>query len=160
MKELYQRYQRPWFRLCLRYGRNRNEAEDILQEGLLLVFKDLQQFDARRGEFIHWSNRIMVHAALRYLKKHQWQQSFDDLKIAQVQAEVGPSILDKLSAKELTRVIQQLPAGYRLIFNMYVMEGYSHPEIASMLHISVGTSKSQLAKAKKLLRQKLTLLLQ
>ena len=158
MQELYQQHERFWFRLCLRYGRNRPEAQDILQEGLVMVFRDLRQFDAERGEFKNWSNRVMVNAALRFLKKHQWQQSFEDLEMAETAPDISENILGKITAKELTQVIQQLPSGYRIIFNMYVIEGYTHKEIAEELNISVGTSKSQLSKAKKLLRQKLEVL--
>ena len=80
MHALYKQHERHWFRLCLRYGKNRSEAQDILQEGLILIFRDLKQFDPSRGKFKSWSNRVMVNAALRYLKKHQWQHSFEDLE--------------------------------------------------------------------------------
>ena len=155
MQGLYQSHERFWFRLCLRYGRNRSEAQDILQEGLMMVFKDLKQFDAERGEFKSWSNRVMVNAALRYLKKYQWQQSFEDLEMVENEMDISETALQALNAKELTGIIQQLPSGYRIVFNMYVIEGFSHKEIAATLNISVGTSKSQLSKAKKLLRQKM-----
>ncbi len=157
-RKLYERHERHWFRLCLRYGKNRTEAQDILQEGLIQIFRDLAQFDQERGAFKSWSNKAMVNAALRYLKKHQWQQSFEDLSIAEIKTDFSESILGKISAKELIQVIQQLPSGYRIIFNMYEIEGYSHKEIAETLNISVGTSKSQLSKAKKALRQKLEIL--
>lgn len=155
---LYERHVRHWFRLCLRYGRNRTEAQDIMQEGLVGVFQDLKQYDPERGEFKSWSNRVMVHAALRYLKKHQWQQSFEDLELAESEPDFSETILEKISAKELTHIIQQLPSGYRIVFNMYVIEGYSHKEISEALNVSIGTSKSQLSKAKKLLRRKLEIL--
>ncbi len=155
---LYERHERHWFRLCLRYGRNRPEAQDIMQEGLVMVFRDLVQFDAARGEFRSWSNRVMVNAALRFLKKNQWQQSFEDLEMAETEADLSENILEKITAKELVQVIQQLPSGYRVIFNMYEIEGFSHQEIAETLNISEGTSKSQLSKAKKALRQKLEVL--
>lgn len=158
MQALYEQHERHWFRLCLRYGKSRSEAQDIMQEGLVMVFRDLKQFDASRGEFKYWSNRVMVNAALRFLKKHQWQQSFEDLEMAETEADLSESTLGKITAKELVQVIQQLPSGYRIIFNMYEMEGFSHQEIADALDISVGTSKSQLSKAKKTLRQKLEVL--
>lgn len=158
MEELYQRHEQHWFRLCLRYGKNRNEAHDILQEGLIMVFQDLKQFDINRGEFKSWSNRVMVNSALRYLKKNQWQQAFEDLEMVESKQDFSESIFEKITAQELTRIIQQLPSGYRVVFNMYEIEGFSHQEIADILNISVGTSKSQLAKAKKLLRQKLEIL--
>ena len=158
MQQLYEQHERHWFRLCLRYGKNRSEAQDILQEGLISVFRDLGQFDAKRGAFKSWSNRVMVNAALRYLKKHQWQQSFEDLEIVGSTTDLSQNVLDNISAKELTLIIQQLPSGYRMVFNMYEIEGFSHKEIAEHLNISIGTSKSQLFKAKKMLRQKLEIL--
>ena len=155
MQALYQRHERVWFRLCLRYARSRSDAQDILQEGLIQIFRDLSQFDDRRGTFSNWSNRVLVNAALRYLRKNQWQNSFDDLEMATQEPVLNESAIDKLSAQELTQLIQQLPTGYRVVFNMYVMEGYNHREIAETLNISEGTSKSQLHKAKKLLRQQI-----
>lgn len=159
MQELYQTHERYWFRICLRYGRNRAEAQDILQEGLVMIFRDLHQFDAARGEFKSWSNRVLINAALRYLKKNQWQLSFEDLELVLNTLDFSETSMEKLSAKEITQVIQQLPTGYRMVFNMYEVEGYSHREIAAALNISEGTSKSQLSKAKKMLRQKIEFLL-
>ena len=154
-KELYGRHEPYWFRLCLRYGRNRSEAQDIFQEGVVQVFRMLGKFDAERGNFQGWSNKVMVNAALQYLKKYHWQQSFVDLSIAEGEADWSVDVLGKISAKELIEIVQQLPSGYRVVFNMYEIEGYSHREIAEALDISVGTSKSQLSKAKKMLRKKL-----
>ncbi len=155
---LYDRYESHWFRVCLRYGRNRNEAEDIFQEGAVRVLQSLKQYDAERGAFSTWSNRVIVNVALRYLKKHQWQQSFRDLEIVSGQVDFDENILGKITAKELIELIQQLPSGYRVVFNMYEIEGYSHKEIAEELNISIGTSKSQLHKAKKMLQQKIKVL--
>lgn len=154
-QQLYERHERRWFRLCLRYGKNRVEAMDMLQEGLIAVFKDLYQFDSKRGTFEHWSNRVMVNAALRFLKKNQWQQTFVDLESVENEPEISEDALDKIAAKELIQLIHQLPLGYRIVFNMFVIEGFSHKEIAEHLNITTSTSKSQLSKAKKALRQKL-----
>lgn len=154
-RTLYERHRQRWFRLALRYAKNRVEAKDVFQEGLISIFKDLHQFDAQRGEFSHWSSRVMVNAALRFLKKNQWQNTFADLKVAENEQEVSESILDKIAAKELIQLIQQLPLGYRIVFNMYVIEGFLHKEIAAELGITIGTSKSQLSKAKKALRNQL-----
>jgi RNA polymerase sigma-70 factor (ECF subfamily) len=142
----------------LRYGRNRAEAQDIFQEGLIHVFKDLVQFRVERGAFSSWSNRVMVNAALRYLKKNQWQHSFEELDLVERETDLSEGIVEKITAKELTQLIQELPPGYRIVFNMYAIEGYSHKEIAEMLNISPGTSKSQLFKAKKTLQEKIEIL--
>ena len=144
--------------MCLRYGRNKTEAEDILQEGLLYIFRDLKQFNADRGQFKSWSARVLVNAALRYLKKNQWQQSFADLEVITSEATINNDILERISAKELTQVIQKLPSGYRVVFNMYAIEGFSHREIAEHLNISISTSKSQLFKARRALKQHLEVL--
>lgn len=152
---MYEQHESYWFRICLRYGRNRTDAQDIFQEGVGKVFQVLDQFDEARGSFEAWSNRVIVNEALKYLKKNQWQASFEELENIEPEVEwpleEGPDI----SAKALTQMIQQLPFGYRVVFNMYEIEGYTHREIATYLGISVGTSKSQLSKAKRTLQQQL-----
>jgi len=155
---LYHKHETYWFRLCLRYARNKDEAEDLFQEGVSTVFKQLKKFDQQRNSFNAWSNKVIIHAALAWLKKHQWQQSFEDLSTLESGPILSESILDQLTAKELIQLIQKLPSGYRVVFNLYEVEGYSHKEIAVMLNISIGTSKSQLFKAKRLLRAQLELL--
>lgn len=157
--QLYQLHEVHWFRICLRYGKNRSEARDIFQEGVVNIFKNLKQFDLKRGKFQSWSNKIMVNAALRYLKQQHWQQSFEDLEMASNSVDSSETPLDKIALKELIAIVQKLPLTYRLVFNMYVMEGYSHKEIAEQLNIPVATSKSRLSKAKKALRQQLEVML-
>jgi len=158
-RDLYLAHERGWFRLCLRYAKNRYEAEDMLQEGLVFIYKDLHQFNPDKGQFTHWSNRVLVNAALRYLKRNQWQQSFSDLDEVHGHVEWEEARMERVSAKQLTKVIQQLPMGYRVVFNMYVLEGFTHQEIAEYLNISIGTSKSQLSKAKRMLRKELEVFL-
>jgi RNA polymerase sigma factor (sigma-70 family) len=153
-KAIYEMHESYWFRLCLRYARNRDEAQDIFQEGVLKVFHSLRLFNAQRGLFKNWSSKIMVNAALKYLKNQQWQDSFKDMEASTEVSEWTDNHYEHLTAKELTEMIQKLPLGYRLVFNMFELEGYSHPEIAQELNISIGTSKSQLFKAKKLLQEK------
>lgn len=139
----------------MRYAPNKAEAEDMLQEGLISVFKDLKQYDHKRANFSAWSNKVMVNAALQYLRK--WKnlnlnQSIDDYEDQLSQNE---DAIDTLSAKELNSFVQKLPDGYRVVFNLYVMEGYKHREIAEILSISENTSKTQLLKAKKMLSMRL-----
>lgn len=155
---LYTRHKQYWFGICLRYASNRYEAQDVFQEAISSVFEKLDQFKPQKGSFKAWSNRIFVNAAFLYLKKHQWQQSFKNLDLAEEEVDTSESALGKITAKELTQLIQQLPFGYRVVFNMREIEGYSHQEIAKMLDISIGTSKSQLFKAKKALRAKIKIL--
>ncbi len=151
--ELYSAYKNSWYKCSLRYSRSKDEAQDILQEGLIHIFRDLGQFAETKSQFSTWSNRVLVHAALRYIKKSRWQDSFTDIG-DEVNENSEPEIMTSyLSEQELIGLITKLPTGYRLVFNMYVLEGYRHDEIARYLDISVGTSKSQLHKAKKILKK-------
>lgn len=151
-RSLYDSYRTQWYMLSMRYGRNKTEAEDILQEGLIRIYRDLHQYDSARGAFSTWSSRVLVNAALRFLKKNQWQNTFSDISENNDLESQEEPIYAHIARKELTDMIRTLPLGYRVVFNMYCIEGYSHKEIADELGISLGTSKSQLFKAKKTLR--------
>lgn len=155
-RELYEMYRVKWFMICLRYSRDRDEAEDMMQEGLISIFKQIKQYDPDKASFPAWSNKVMVNAALQYLrkwKKIQFNQDIDDYENQFEQED--EDIYGKIGAKELTAMVQNLPDGYRTVFNLYVMEGYKHREIAEMLSISENTSKTQLLKAKNMLRDRL-----
>lgn len=154
-RALYEEYRVYWYMLCMRYGKSKAQADDIFQEGLIKVYRDLYQYDNAKGGFKTWSSRVMVHSALRYLKKYTWVDTLSLQDEANEYEDNEETVYSRLAARELTQVIQHLPIGYRLVFNMYAIEGYSHKEIASRLEISVGTSKSQLSKARKYLRNKL-----
>ncbi len=157
--QLYDAYKHSWYKVSLRYSRSKDEAQDVLQEGLVQIFRDLKQYDDSKSQFVTWSTRVLVHAALRYIKRSKWQDSFIDME-----DDINEEIIDSdyhsdLSEKELIKLVSKLPTGYRLVFNMYVLEGYTHQEIAQYLDISAGTSKSQLHKAKKMLRQEVETIL-
>jgi RNA polymerase sigma-70 factor (ECF subfamily) len=152
-KALYLAHKNSWILTSLRYGKDSQESEDILQEGILQVFKDLHQFNSKRASFKTWSQRVIVHAALRYLKKNNWQNLFVDLDAVENDFYTENNMMSKLSANEILEHIRTLPNGYRLVFNLYAIEDYSHKEIAAKLNISVGTSKSQLFKARKMLKE-------
>jgi RNA polymerase sigma-70 factor (ECF subfamily) len=159
-RALYDTHKVKWFMICLRYAHNKTEAEDILQEGLISVFKNLKQYDPKKADFAAWSNKVIVNAALQYLrkwKKFDFNQSIDNYEDRLSYPE---DVFGKLGAKELTTMVQQLPDGYRIVFNLYVIEGYKHREIAEKLSISENTSKTQLLKAKKMLRNQLEEVLQ
>ncbi len=159
-KMLYDQYKHDWFLCCLRYSKDKKDAEDILQDGLISIFRDLKSFDSDKASFATWSNKVMVNAALQYLRK--WKKlKYSTVSIEHAAMISSPQdIFSTIGTKELTTLIQNLPAGYRVVFNMYVIEGYKHREIAEKLGISVGTSKSQLFKAKEMLRNQLEHLLQ
>lgn len=152
-RELYVLFRSRWYKLCLRYGKNKQQSDDIFQEGLIQIYQDLYQFDENRASFATWSSRVMSHTAIRYLKKNSWNQTFTDLEEIKEPAFQKETVFEKMAAEELIGLIKKLPNGYRIVFNMYVLEGYNHREIAEQLGISTGTSKSQLSKAKKMLQE-------
>jgi RNA polymerase sigma-70 factor (ECF subfamily) len=149
-RELYTLYAYPMLGLCYRYTKSMADAEDVLQEGFIKVFKNLHQFTGS-GELGAWIRRIMVNSAINYLKKesrYQYDLSFSDHTLHPVSDE-NPELT--LNAKELADLIRQLPTGYQTVFNLYAVEGYSHGEIGNILGIHEGTSKSQYARARALL---------
>ena len=157
---LYEKYKVKWFMICLRYSRNRDEAEDMMQEGLISIFKDLRQYNSKKAAFSTWSGKVMVNAALQFLRKWKKLDFYDDIAAHTNLVMDQEDVYDKLGAKELTSIVQKLPNGYRVVFNLYVIEGYKHREIAEILEISENTSKSQLRKAKSMLRDQLEHIIQ
>jgi RNA polymerase sigma-70 factor (ECF subfamily) len=151
---LYRKYQAPLFAVCLRYAVDRSLAEDLFQEGLIKLFKKLDHYDAEKGEFLPWARRVLVNNCLNKIRNWKIDQVSVGLEAVHVES-VDNSILDKLSFDDMLEIVQSLPKGYRLVFNMFVMDGYSHAEIAEELNISVGASKSQLSKAKKYVAKRL-----
>jgi RNA polymerase sigma factor (sigma-70 family) len=149
-KQLFDLYARPMLGVCYRYTKSMEDAEDVLQEGFIRVFRNLQQFKGE-GELGAWIRRIMVNAALNFLKKHQAYR--DELIIKEEYlhpvSDSNPDI--PLQTKELLQLVRQLPAGYQAIFNLHAVEGYTHVEIGKMLGISEGTSRSQYMRARNLL---------
>ncbi len=156
---LYHQFKSGWFMICLRYCSNRADASDALQNALILIFSKIEQFDAVQGEFKSWSSKIVVNSCLMFLRKNTNRFQFNELKEDILMYEEQHTQDDVLSVEEMTKMIQELPIGYRTVFNLYVLEGYTHVEIAEILEISIGTSKSQLSKSRKLLKQKLEVVL-
>lgn len=145
--------------ICLRYARNRDQALEAVNDGFLKVFRDLYRFDAARhpedlpGSFRGWLKRIMIHTAIDHYRaneRHQHQQELDDVTLNLADGAATP--LDSLSYDELLGLVQRLPPAYRAVFNLAVIDGFGHEEIAEHLRISVGTSKSNLFKARAHLR--------
>jgi len=157
---LYEKYKVKWFMICLRYSRSKPEAEDMLQEGLISIFNSLRQFNAKKAAFSTWSSKVMVNAALQNLRKWKKLDYQDDIDSHTNLVMHQEDAYEKLGAKELMTIVQGLPEGYRVVFNLYVVEGYKHKEIADMLGISENTSKSQLRKAKIMLRNQLEHIIQ
>lgn len=149
-RELYEHFAQQMLGVCFRYTKKLSDAEDILQEGFVKVFKHLDQYNFE-GEFGGWIRKIMVNTAINYLKKnkkYQSDMSFDDVSMHPVSAD-NPEV--KLDSKQLAELIRQLPTGFQTIFNLHAVEGYSHVEIAALLGITDGTSRSQYARARALL---------
>lgn len=140
--------------VCLRYASNKEEAEDFLQEGFIKIYANLYQYQPI-GSFSSWLRKVVVNVALQKLRRKK--TPFADIEIDRLAdaVESNEDIFSQFGAKMLIRLIQQLPDGYRTVFNMYVIEGYSHKEIATQLGINEATSKSQLSRAKAALRKML-----
>ena len=149
-KMLFDRYAPAMLGLCQRYIKDHHEAECIMIEGFSTVFRSIKQF-SQKGSFEGWIKRIMINCCLGYLRKNK---SFIlQVEISEANAIIDDSISDHLENEELLRMIERLPAGYRTVFNLYAIEGYSHKEIARELKISINTSKSQLSRARILLQR-------
>ena len=149
-RELYELFSEQMLGICYRYTKSLADAEDILQDGFVKVFKYLQQYRSD-GELGAWIRRIMVNTAINYLKqnsKYQYDLSFTDVTMHPV-SEDNPQL--RLQAKELANLVRQLPTGYQTVFNMHAIEGYTHVEIGEILGISEGTSRSQYMRARNLL---------
>lgn len=147
---LYHKYASKMFGVCLGYISDRDAAKDVLQDGFIKVFTSLQKFKGE-GSLEGWIRRIIIHTAVDHYRKFirdQRNVNIDEVKIVPFEV----SIPDKILEKELLGLIHKLPEGARIIFNLYVIEGYSHKEIAEMLDITSGTSKSQVSRARMILQ--------
>ena len=149
-QELYDRFAPKMYGVCLRYARNTEEAEDILQEGFIKIFKKIGSYRGE-GYFEGWIRLIFVNTAIEHFRRKTYLQPITDKEEGSVEG-TYLSVLDNLAEKDIIGLVQQLSPGYRTVFNMYVVEGYTHKQIAEMLNISEGTSKSQLSRAKLILQ--------
>ncbi|WP_189362269.1 RNA polymerase sigma factor [Algibacter mikhailovii] len=147
--ELYKLFSSKLFAICLKYSRNRMEAEDNLQDAFLIIFNKIEQFK-NKGSFEGWLKRITVNTVLQRYRNEKVFELIKENTIEDVTVDIEE---DTISIDYLLEIIQELPDRYRLIFNLYVLDGYSHKEIAKMLDINLGTSKSNLARARQILRQ-------
>ena len=152
--ELYQHFAPKMFGICLRFTRNQMEAEDILQEGFIKVFRYLKDYRSE-GSLEGWIRKTIVNTAINFYKKKIKYQKDISLEQSEPINNEEENAIDMLSAKELLNLIHELPDGYRMVFNLNVIEGYTHKEIGYMLNISENTSKSQLSRARGVLQSKL-----
>lgn len=149
-KELFHRFSGKMLSVCMRYMGNYERAEDIVQEGFIKVFNSLDKFNFK-GSFEGYIRRIMINTALRELSRFRNQKESFGYEYDNDSADF-PDVISKMTVEEIQNLINQLPHGYRLVFNLYVIDGYSHQEIAERLNIAVSTSRSQLVKARKQLQ--------
>ncbi|WP_306351346.1 RNA polymerase sigma factor [Flavobacterium sp. '19STA2R22 D10 B1'] len=150
-EQLYKLFSSKLFSVCLKYSRNYAEAEDNLQDGFLIIFKKIEQFNFK-GSFEGWAKRVMINNVLQQYRNIGVFELVSDDIIDDTAFEIDD---DNISLDYLLKIIQELPDRYRLVFNLYVMDGYSHKEIAAMLQITTGTSKSNLARARIILKEKI-----
>jgi RNA polymerase sigma-70 factor (ECF subfamily) len=154
-KKLFDKYSRVMMGLCLRYASCVEEAQDLAQDGWIKVFERLKSFRFE-GSLEGWIKRIMVNTSLDHLRRNkQLTQSIDQSNENHSALQTDAEAFSRLSAKDLMAIIQQLPAGYRSVFNLYAIEGFSHKEIGTMLNIAESTSKSQYLRAKASLQRML-----
>jgi RNA polymerase sigma-70 factor (ECF subfamily) len=154
-QKLYDLYARKMMSVCLWYARNREEAEEILQDGFMRVFTYLHKFTGE-GSFEGWIRKIMVNAALFKYRNKSHLRAVVEYNAETHDGTQTPSVIAMMDAKELVKLVQTLTPGYRMVFNLYVLEGMKHREIAEILGISEGTSKSNLADARVILQKALT----
>lgn len=152
-EELYKRFSGKMYAVCLRYAGNAEDAQDLLQEGFIKVYRNLHRFRAE-GSFEGWIRRVFVNSSIEHFRKKSLQLSKVSGKEEDTIEDADTTALDNLAERDIISLIQRLSPGYRTVFNLYVVEGYSHKEIADLLGISEGTSKSQLARARSILQKK------
>ena len=151
-EELYNRFAPKMYAVCLRYSNNADDAQDLLQEGFIKIFKNLDRFRAE-GSFEGWIRRVFVNTSIEHYRRKVNLTSTSEREDALIE-DGSWNALDKLAEKDIIKLVQELSPGYRTVFNLYAIEGYSHKEVGGLLGISEGTSKSQLARAKGILQKK------
>jgi len=150
-EELYKMFSRKMYGVCLRYSKDSTAAEDVLQDGFIKVFQNIKQFEGK-GSFEGWVRKIMVNSALERYRKQHFMYANNDVEHYSEDFSYD-DIISQVSAQDLLKLIQELSPQYRMVFCLFAIDGYSHDEIAQMLNISEGTSKSNLSRARKILQQ-------
>ncbi|MDR0429558.1 MAG: sigma-70 family RNA polymerase sigma factor [Tannerellaceae bacterium] len=156
-KELYDTYSRRMMGVCLRYINDRETARDLLQDGFVKVFTSIDSYTGI-GSFEGWMRKIFVNCALEYLRKSDVLREAIDLDNTSDLTNPDSSVVSNMSANELMGLIKELPAGFRTVFNLFAIEGFSHKEIGKLLNITESTSRSQYTRAKQLLQRKINAL--
>ncbi len=152
-KQLFECYSNKMFGVCLTYARDRTEAEDILHDGFIKVFENINSFKGT-GSFEGWIRKIMINTALEHFRKQKKLYVVNDYTVYE-QAMISEDFLSTIAAKEIMELVKELSQQYRIVFLLYAVEGYSHREISRRLRISEGTSKSNLSRARAILQHKI-----
>lgn len=150
-EELYRKYSGILFGLCLKYSKNKTEAEDNLHDSFMTIYEKMGQFN-NRGSFEGWIKRITINTVMQKYRREQYLKVVNDEMGEEIELEDD---IPEISLATLLKYVQELPNKYRLTFNLYVLDGYSHKEISEMLGTSTGTSKSNLARARMILKEKI-----
>lgn len=150
-EQLYRQYSNILFGICLKYSRNKTEAEDSLHDSFMTIFEKIGQYKSK-GSFEGWIKRITINTVLQKYRKEEYLKVVSDNVEEEVEVE---SVYTDIGLQTLLKYIQELPNKYRMTFNLYVLDGYSHKEISSILGTSTGTSKSNLARARMILKEKI-----
>ena len=153
-RALYDLYARKMMAMYMRYGRDYDTAQDLMQEGFIKVFTAIDSYTGN-GSFEGWVRKIFINTALEYLRRNDILRETVDIDDNEPLQEIDASTVEQMSADELMELIAELPAGFRTVFNLFVVEGYNHKEIGTMLGITESTSRSQLTRAKKWLQKRL-----
>jgi RNA polymerase sigma factor (sigma-70 family) len=146
--ELYNHYAPSLLSVCMRYVADRSEAEDILQESFLKILNNITEYTGK-GHFENWMRKIVINTAITHFhkeKKHYYHEEIENVKDYEIQFQLSPD--KEFEAKELNELLKKMPEGYRIVFNMFAIEGYKHKEIAEQLNIDENTSKTQYLRAK------------
>jgi len=150
-EQLYKLYANKLFAVCLKYSNSYQQAEDNLQDGFIIIFEKIKQYQDK-GSFEGWMKRVMINNTLQKYRKQTVFEIVNEEQLKEPEVEIDDEIV---SVDYLLKIIQELPDRYRQVFNFYALDGYSHKEIAEMMQISVGTSKSNLARARIILKEKI-----
>lgn len=151
-KRLYNLYSSKMYAVCLRYSKDEDQAKDLLQEGFIKLFNNLPKYRGD-GSFEGWIRRIFVNTSIENYRKEQRRGNSVEVEDVEGELKIDSTSFQKFGYEELMKLVQQLPLGYKTVFNMYVIEGYSHKEIAEQLGVTESTSKTQLHKARLLLQK-------
>jgi RNA polymerase sigma factor (sigma-70 family) len=151
-ERLYKNYYRAMMTICLRYTRNDEDAIEVLNNGFLKVFKNIQRYDSSQAGLYTWIRTIVINSCLDFIKQKQRLEKVNELS-ENVEVHIAPEAIEKIKTTELLQLIRRLAPATGAVFNLYVIEGYNHKEIAQLLNISEGTSKWHLSDARKNLQQ-------